>query len=433
MNRLIKFVASSVAGFVALTGFNATTAFAATGGDTGALFITESESGTVWLGSVDSTPKERTEFWQEDGATPDQVAVTDTHVAWTRNGFYSGSDVNQVLIAKIAPTAKNIVTVDFGSEVVQSLAGDVEGNIVWANTSAGKLYKISENGTKTVVHTDSDLEIVVWSLDYDPSAKRIYAGASVNDEEFFEDSKLFYYDLNNALDSVTGETTLFTGAEAFGVNGIEVDNTQPQIFWTSWADNGYLRKSLLNNFNAIETVENIGIAPTGMVVNWDQGRILFTVENAVLEYMMNLTSLTRTLYEGEFDSNGYQGMAIAFGVEVTEAPERGNLSKKKAVYFNPDSPVLTKKAKSTLRKLANSLPEYATDITVNLKGWVNPIGKVSAGDKALSKARAKNVRAFLKNLLPDATFTSKGAGRAKEKGQKARRVNITVYYNNNPA
>lgn len=98
----------------------------------------------------------------------------------------------------------------------------------------------------------------------------------------------------------------------------------------------------------------------------------------------------------------------------------------KRVFFNPDSPKLSKAVVADLKKIA-AIIKGKSNIRIDAKGWVFGHGKTSF-EKKLSTKRANNVASFFKKLGIKATFTHKGNGKAPEKNLTARRVDLLINY-----
>lgn len=104
-----------------------------------------------------------------------------------------------------------------------------------------------------------------------------------------------------------------------------------------------------------------------------------------------------------------------------------------AVYFRPDSPVLTPQARSRLADIATELAAYDADAGVTIVGHTALAG-TERGRYDLSRERARNVRAFLQAQGWDAAqeVEVRGVGgeqpvtRDPDRQQLNRRVEITV-------
>jgi outer membrane protein OmpA-like peptidoglycan-associated protein len=104
-----------------------------------------------------------------------------------------------------------------------------------------------------------------------------------------------------------------------------------------------------------------------------------------------------------------------------------------AVYFQPDSPLLTPQARSRLVDIASRLSDYDEDTEITIVGHTALAG-TERGRYDLSRERARNVRDFMQAQGWDAdqTLTTRGVGgdqpvtRDPDRQQLNRRVEITV-------
>jgi CshA-type fibril repeat protein len=98
------------------------------------------------------------------------------------------------------------------------------------------------------------------------------------------------------------------------------------------------------------------------------------------------------------------------------------------VLFRGDSAVLTAEAKRILAGLARRLQGVYGSIAITATGFVNKTSDTSY-DTRLSRARARNAANYLKSLGIEATVVTKVFGIAPEKGQPARRAELTATVN----
>lgn len=115
-------------------------------------------------------------------------------------------------------------------------------------------------------------------------------------------------------------------------------------------------------------------------------------------------------------------------VEYLSASTAVSVMKKRNVFFAPMSPKLSKYAKTSLRKLANSVPDGASNVRIKLVGFVQPAG-FSWNNESLSKARTRSVQRFLKNLGIRGTWKLVAKGEDSKTTKEARRVEATIRFN----
>jgi ELWxxDGT repeat protein len=114
----------------------------------------------------------------------------------------------------------------------------------------------------------------------------------------------------------------------------------------------------------------------------------------------------------------------AFVPEEPSDPETSSVS----VLFGPDSAKLTKAAKTNLQEAIASLPENSEvtqiKITASFKKvfWSDKVGE------KLAKKRAKAVKAYLKTLLPNATFQVNWKSKPSSAKNSARNAKIVFTY-----
>jgi len=274
------------------------------GSATGVLFVPEMTSGTVWIGDIAASPAAKTAFWTEAGSSPDQVATTNTDIAWSSAYATTGSLVNKVLIAPIATTAQNIVTVTFPAAVL-ALASDQANNRIYA-VSDGKIYSFKGDGTDLqVVVTDSRLTDLGWALAIDGANHFAYAALD-------SAGTIIKYALDsNNLNGDTG-TDIYTGISF--IDGLGVDVGTQTLYWTAY-DGPAISKGTADGQTTSTLIETDGLAPSAMLLSNSTGKMYFTNENMVLEANLD-GSGRRILYNGTYTSAGYEGLAIAFGVTL---------------------------------------------------------------------------------------------------------------------
>jgi outer membrane protein OmpA-like peptidoglycan-associated protein len=95
---------------------------------------------------------------------------------------------------------------------------------------------------------------------------------------------------------------------------------------------------------------------------------------------------------------------------------------KSRIYFRAHSAKLTSRGKAKLQQLAVG----SSFVYVSVNGYVNKWGS-SKNNLSLSRARAKAVVTYLKELGLQGTFHVKGKGVPKKHGRDARRAGISLY------
>lgn len=301
---LIAFTALALS-FTGLTGVAN-----AQGSSVGLVFISDMTTGGVWVGDISANPADKELFWSATGSDIDQVAATDTMVAWSSQYTEDSAYQNKVFIAPVAHTAQNVVTVTLSAPVI-SLAADQAGEKFYL-TSGDGIYRVNSDGTGLVkVVEDEELTDSGWSLTFDPTHHVLYAG-------FETLAKIKKYQLdNNNLNGSSGELVT-DREETEGVNGIFVDPVAERIYWTSYNFGIHSIDADGSDYSAVYSPIEGG-APTGALISNSTGKLYFTVEEKFVEISVNGTN-SRTLYTSGFSSSGFEGFAIAFGITLDEEP-----------------------------------------------------------------------------------------------------------------
>lgn len=113
--------------------------------------------------------------------------------------------------------------------------------------------------------------------------------------------------------------------------------------------------------------------------------------------------------------------------EFLAASEAQTVQRNRKVFFAPMSSKLSKYAKTSLRKMANAIPDDADNIRIKLTGFVQPAG-FTWNNKSLSEARAKAVQKFLKKLGVRGTWKLVAKGEDSITTKEARRVEVNIRY-----
>ena len=284
----------------------------AQGSATGLVFISHMTDGAVWVGDIGANPEAHSVFWQAAGSAIDQVAVTDTMVAWSSAYTEDTQYQNRVYLAPIARTAENVVTVTFNANI-QALASDQAGEIFFV-MSDGIIYKLNSDGTgKVAVVTDLDnLPDSAWALAFDPTRHILYAGIDTA-------GKIMKYQLDNSNLNGDGGTVVYEDATAENSDGLFIDPVANKLTWSAYGFNQGIRSVNADgtDYSFILDSSSIGNAPSGMVISNSTSKMYFTVESGLIE-----TDLTggnvRTLYTSGVTEQGFQGFAIAFGITMPE-------------------------------------------------------------------------------------------------------------------
>lgn len=286
----------------------------AQGSSVGLVFISDMTTGGVWVGDISANPQDKELFWSAAGSAIDQVATTDTMVAWSASVSEDSQYQNKLFIAPIAHTAENVVTVDFDASV-SALASDQAGERFFA-VSDGKIWKINSNGTgKVEVANNEMLYANFWSLAFDPVNRILYSG---NDAAW----TILKFQLDsNYLNGGSG-TEIFNDSVVEGIDGLFVDTVGDRLLWTSYGDQSIHVMDTDGSGHAVLFDSlSLGDAPSGMIWSAATSKMYFTVEQRFVETNIDGTS-PRTLYTSGFTGSGFEGFAIAFGVELepTEDP-----------------------------------------------------------------------------------------------------------------
>lgn len=291
---------------LSLTGLSGTAN--AQGGAVGLVFISDMTTGGVWVGDISANPQDKELFWQGEGSQIDQVAATNTMVAWS--SFYTETPEyqNKVFLAPVGHTAQNVVSVTLPG-VVASLVADQAGEKFFITAGDG-IYRINSDGTGLVkVVEDEELTDSAWSLTFDPTHHVLYAG-------FETLAKIKKYQLdNNDLNGSSGEVVT-DREETEGVNGIFVDPVTEKIYWTSYISGVHSINADGTNYDFVYAPTEGG-APTGALISNSTSKLFFTVEEKFVEINVNGTN-SRTLYTSGFSSAGFEGFAVAFGITLGE-------------------------------------------------------------------------------------------------------------------
>jgi len=146
------------------------------------------------------------------------------------------------------------------------------------------------------------------------------------------------------------------------------------------------------------------------------GSVLVPAGLAAGSYVAQVNCFT----SGQVARKASVGLQIAAGASARR-------SVKASVFFPVLSPVLGARAEATLQALVRKVPKGASGVVVTVKGFVQPTAG-SGNDKSLSRARAGNVMAWLKQAGINGRYTTAGVGKAAQTGPEARRVEVTVSY-----
>ncbi len=284
----------------------------AQGSATGLVFMSHMTDGAVWVGDIGANPAAHSVFWQAAGSAIDQVAVTDTMVAWSSAFTEDTQYQNRVFLAPIGRTAENVVTVTF-PYLVQGLASDQTGEKFFV-LSDGKIFILNSDGTgKTEIVSDqSNLIGSYWALAIDTTNHKIYA---TNDEN----GELFVYQLDSNNMNGDSGTLLLQVETLINSDGLWIDTPGNRIVWTGYNDNYGVHQVNLDgsNYQYVVDTSSIGTAPTGMIISNSTSKMYFTVEEKMIETDLSGNN-PRVLYESGYNSSGFEGFAIAFGITMPE-------------------------------------------------------------------------------------------------------------------
>lgn len=282
----------------------------AQGSATGAVFLSEMATGSVWVGDIGANPQEKHLFWQAAGSAIDQVAATNTMVAWSSAYTEDNAYKNKVFIAPVGQTAENVVTVNM-PYLVQALAADQAGEKFYA-ISDGRIYKINSDGSSKVqiVSDQANLMGAFWALAIDTTNHKIYA---TNDEN----GELYVYQLDANNENGDSGTLLLQDEKLVFSDGLWIDVPGNRIVWTGYNENAGVHQIDLDgsNYALVVDTSSLGTAPTGMIVSNSTSKMFFTTEESFIETDLSGNN-SRILYTSGLTESGFEGFAIAFGITL---------------------------------------------------------------------------------------------------------------------
>lgn len=318
----IKKVAISITLLVSYTLSLTSAAFAAApdpnvqGGAHGVMYITESTDGAIYVGDFESSPTAKTVFWQQAGTNVDEVAVTQSRIAWTSKNINSPLR-SKIYISKVGTTAGTITTVTIpGNVVVVGLGADYFNERFYAATSDGKLYSVNGDGTDlNLALTHAPLANVSWGMWVDSYNSRIY-----------------YCEWNNIQGQTTNKglwSASFSGASVSApqnlvanfmtsCDGLGVDPVTQKVFAAGsngvWATYDGSTAAPLSIPDVVSGARTDG-APSSMFVSHSTGKIYFTTEQHVYEVDYAGNSGLRVLYTNVAgrNSQGFENLAVFYG------------------------------------------------------------------------------------------------------------------------
>lgn len=407
------------------------------GGADGVLFMTEKTDGAIYVGDFKATPTAKSTYWQSDGSLVDEVAVTQTRVAWASSAEANpnatpprlASNIqSKVLISNVGTKAGTVTTVDIpNSAVISGLAADYFNERFYLTTKAGDIYSVKSDGTDLVklINADASVQAVSWGFWFDSYNAKAYW---CNGSSQASTGTLTSATLNGS--TLSTPTTLDSSFLA-KCDGLGIDPSTQTIFAaayqpvTAGGDDYWMSYTQPAGAKTTLTITGTSkLAPSSMFVSHATSKIYFTTEDYVYEVGYDGTGL-RTLYTGTHTSSGFENLAVYYGKTLdTINSVSSSSSIKKKVYFAPGSAKLTKAAKKTLNKIAK---DYKSGVSIDINGYVQKAG-TSSNNKALSKARAKAVAKYLKSKGITATITYSGNGlpSSKKTATKARRATVII-------
>jgi hypothetical protein len=129
--------------------------------------------------------------------------------------------------------------------------------------------------------------------------------------------------------------------------------------------------------------------------------------------------------------NGYtpdqQVRSVSLGLQVTPNPTAVSRRVRTTVYFDVLSAHLDARARRDLAALVRKVPKRATNVTVQVTGYVQPTS-TTANDTSLSTARARRTAAALRADGLKGRYYVSGEGRSSVTGAKGRRVVVVVAF-----
>ncbi|MEY3278790.1 MAG: hypothetical protein RLZZ426_1276, partial [Actinomycetota bacterium] len=283
------------------------------GGTAGRIFTSNMSHGAVYTGDFATPVGVETIFWQEAGSEVDSVASTLTRIAWSgdQGGVPDSSALkNKVLIADVALTAGAITEVSFTAGI-SALTSDPANERFYATVGA-ELWAFDSDGTdKTLVYTAQNDEFadIGWGLAVDGVNHKAYIG-----------SGSYLYSLDLGSNNVTGSNLVELYIEFGGIDGVAVDAPNNHIYLANYdGEPGIFRANLDGSGSKTTLFATVpveggadGVAPSGVILNSQLGKMYFTVEQGVYESNLDGTGLRNLYYRGQ-TSSGYETIAIAFG------------------------------------------------------------------------------------------------------------------------
>ena len=298
------------------------------GGSEGVLYFTEPGIGTIHIGDIGSTPSTASVFWVDAASKVDQVAVTQTRIAWATQDATSNMR-DQVKISNIGLTAGTITTVTIPSLSgrITSLTADTFGERFFITTSVGDIWLIPSNGTSsTKVFNGSSnagvkaaVEKVWWGSWYDSYNSKYYF--CTYDTSGFDASRLYVASVTGstmALPSLiqsSGSPVRVHTCDGLGVN----PSTQEMFALSTQSRPGlWIRVTAQGASTQVNPrgADNLGAvnsgAPSSMFVSHTTGKLYFASETNIFESNLNGTN-TRTLYNG----TSLQNLAVYYGASLS--------------------------------------------------------------------------------------------------------------------
>jgi outer membrane protein OmpA-like peptidoglycan-associated protein len=239
---------------------------------------------------------------------------------------------------------------------------------------------------------------------------------------------------------VGGTVVPATSAPTAAGTGVQVSSTGWAMTVGGLQPNGTPAKLGAGNSLTVQTGTKVTATGTGFapgtranVYILDPAVTLGTCPVAADGSFACTLALPSTLAPGNhvLQVNGYTTdllvRSVSMGLAVTANPTAVTKRLRTTVFFDVLSARLDAKARRDLAALARRVPKTATNVTVQVTGYVQPTSTTS-NDTSLSTARARRVAVTLRADGVKGRYYVSGEGRSPVTGAKGRRVEVVVAY-----
>jgi uncharacterized repeat protein (TIGR02543 family) len=322
-----------------MTPANASTIPAANtqGGSEGVIYFTEATSGTIHIGDIGATPSTKGIFWQDSLSKVDQVAVTQTRIAWASRDVNSNMRTS-VMISNIGDQVGTVTTVDFNTlpsdGIITSLTADTFGERFYITTSVGDIWLIpSAGGSPTRVFNSSTnagiataVGQVFWGSWFDSYNSKFYfctySSSSATAGRVYVATVTGSTMATPALVKRLGSDVTVEFCDGLGVNPSTQEifalsahptfsPTAPfnRVNWSRITSDG-----IKTNVTQVRDDSNdlLAGAPSSMFVSHVTGKLYFASETRMYESNFD-GSNTRVLYTG----TNMQNIAVYYGASIS--------------------------------------------------------------------------------------------------------------------